>query len=160
MLAKKKVRKYPPFSRTSIYMITRDHNMSSHMKNIRHQMVNVLGEEMELKLYNTHSLPVKYCYCAKLLLQDKSIYDRILLSAEMFDLSLLDKNNPWGQFTHTAAEAMHLDEEPSSGGESLIKCRKCGFNANFSQSQTRSGDEAMTVFIECKNPACRASYRL
>ncbi len=132
----------------------------SYMKNMRQYMSNYLGAPLEQQLFNTHSSPVKYCYCSRLLLQDKSMFDKIITTHDMFDLSLIDQNKPWSQINHIDEGDLHIIEETPATGDSLIKCRKCGGNTNFSQSQTRSGDEAMTVFIECKNPACRASYRL
>ncbi len=133
----------------------------SYMKNIRQKMNDYLGSDLEQRLFNTHSVPVRYCYCARLLLQDKNLYEQILSTPDMFDLSLLDHNHPWSQITQVDNDDLQIIEEPIHvSSESLIKCRKCGANTNFSQSQTRSGDEAMTVFIECKNPSCRASYRL
>jgi len=124
---------------------------------IRENIAAIIGKDDELAIFSKVGDRIPhYLYMTRLHMAG------VIPTADIgiFELSHLDPTNPWrGQVPTPTAAAPELAESAESP-ESLIKCRKCGFNANFAQAQTRAGDEAMTVFIECLNPSCKIRYRL
>ena len=41
-----------------------------------------------------------------------------------------------------------------------FSCKKCASRCTWTQSQTRSADEPMTVFLRCTNRACKFEWRV
>ena len=50
------------------------------------------------------------------------------------------------------------DASADDDGDALFYCKYCSKPAQWSQRQTRSADEPMTVFVHCKS--CGVDYRL
>ena len=48
-------------------------------------------------------------------------------------------------------------DEVHDDDDAMIRCKKCGGRAEWTQRQTRSADEAMTVFATCTK--CRRTWR-
>jgi hypothetical protein len=134
---------------------------------IRENIASLIGKDEESFIFSkTGDIMPHYLYMTRLhmagVIPLAGVIDA-MAGGGLFELSHLDPSDPWRGHRPVAAKSV-LDAETSTSvdaeSESLIKCRKCGFNANFSQAQTRAGDEAMTVFIECLNPSCKIQYRL
>lgn len=51
----------------------------------------------------------------------------------------------------------YYDGEDTKG---LIPCKKCKGKTKWTQKQTRSADEPMTVFLQCMNPTCQYQWRM
>ena len=51
-------------------------------------------------------------------------------------------------------------EEDAEKVSPLYSCRKCNSRCLWTQQQTRSADEPMTVFLRCTNPLCKYEWRL
>lgn len=60
------------------------------------------------------------------------------------------------EFLKTLAREEELVSQQPVGGDSILKCRKCGStNLTTNQVQTRGADEPMTVFVQCDTCSTR-----
>jgi DNA-directed RNA polymerase subunit M/transcription elongation factor TFIIS len=65
-------------------------------------------------------------------------------------MNIIDLNpKAWDKQLQTRqAETLHVTEGPAVATTTLIKC-KCGSGVKYTEEQTRSADEAMTIKAEC-----------
>jgi hypothetical protein len=92
--------------------------------------------------------------CNTYLLQ--SIKDGIVLPENVGGLSSTEINPSSHQAKLIKAEATQLIYGKQVATTSLIKCR-CGGETTYTEKQTRSADEAMTVTVTCQR--CGKSWR-
>lgn len=77
------------------------------------------------------------------------------------DNNLIGWNDPCYQHhKNIVDERNEFIKNPFEVSEGLFKCRKCNCSNTFSYAkQTRSSDEAISVFITCANPKCGFSWK-
>ena len=84
----------------------------------------------------------------------------------LYDMALCDKNDdddgavsepPRKRQRVVSFDVARVFEEETSGTREWLRCRKCGSTTvSWTQAQTRSSDEAMTVFCTC---SCGARWK-
>lgn len=111
------------------------------------QRMNILYQHLDIngRLKNKYLLPA---------IKSGKIPIRDLATMNEADM------NPkhWKCAQQKAAEALQISHGEQASLTSLILCGKCGSKTKYTESQTRSSDEAMTVSVECPN--CGNRFKL
>ncbi len=109
---------------------------------------------------------MQFCKCGALLVPDKQSNGKILMKCPACERTISSDSNSRAFEIKQKIRHSELEKtiilEPSDEIETMptiaVKCEKCGNNeAVYWQLQTRSADEASTMFYRCKK--CKFTWR-
>ncbi len=126
--------------------------MVYNLTTLRSLVKEQFGEEVVQKLDQLYDNPFMWVHVGMQLMEGELGVDDLISNSP--------PSVPGNEVCGNEVYEEPIVEKEQPVGESLIKCKRCQSNTTFVQAQTRSGDEAMTVFITCTNMACGAKYRL